>query len=390
MESAFERVDQPVRQPAQPLPGESGEGGTLKIAVSLGADEFSELQDIAGRYALQNGLEMDLTNAEHSGLGQALLDLLTVSDSPDIVMMDVRDIRQLATGGFLLPIDMYQSTPGGTTLPALAPLLQWNGYDWGVPLDVDPYVLAYSPPVLESFGLDAPPSSLEEWELLLEGWGTEENRYLLSLGDAGPYALSALLASMDSALGEESEEVSGWMERAKSRFLPPETGEKNVWDRLASGTLAVAAVPLSKWRSYGNGTLAAVAPDQERSGVTAEALYGRSLALSAQSGNPEAAANFLSYLSTGEVQLEWLKATQRLPATNEPYRSPLPGEEKLPFGREWLLAGGADDQDREAVPSRDALIAAASALLAGGEEPVSGGEGERGGEETAEEFVSLE
>lgn len=82
-------------------------------------------------------------------------------------MLDGHSIYDLATRGYLLPVDIYQSVPGSTPLPMLIPQMQWNGYNWGVPLDIDPYVLVYSPERLAGMGVAEVPGSLEQWNELL-------------------------------------------------------------------------------------------------------------------------------------------------------------------------------------------------------------------------------
>lgn len=111
----------------------------MTIRVSLSSLEFSVLQRISNNYSLSSGVSVQLTNVntEEDGASQ-VREELTVGDSPDIVMLDGHSIFDLASRGYLLPVDIYQSVPGSTPLTMLIPQMQWNGYDWGVPLDIDP------------------------------------------------------------------------------------------------------------------------------------------------------------------------------------------------------------------------------------------------------------
>lgn len=194
----------------------------MTIRVSLSSLEFSVLQRISQNYSLSSGVSVQLTNvdAEEDGAAQ-VREELTVGDSPDIVMLDGHSIFDLASRGYLLPVDIYQSVPGSTPLTMLIQQMQWNGYDWGVPLDIDPYVLVYSPQRLAEWGLSGAPSSLEEWNGLLGRLNGEETKehYLLAMDTRNPYGYAAVLHSMGGRLLSMSEAQAAWTEAARGYFF---------------------------------------------------------------------------------------------------------------------------------------------------------------------------
>ncbi|WP_342421394.1 extracellular solute-binding protein [Paenibacillus sp. FSL E2-0178] len=358
---------QPLDQSEHPPSGELGDEQSLTIRVSLSSLEFSVLQRISNNYSLSSGVSVQLTNVntEEDGASQ-VREELTVGDSPDIVMLDGHSIFDLASRGYLLPVDIYQSVPGSTPLTMLIPQMQWNGYDWGVPLDIDPYVLVYSPQRLAEWGLSGAPSSLEGWNGLLGRLNGDETKehYLLAMDTRNPYGYAAVLQSMGGGLLSMSDAQAAWTEAARGYFYLTSRFNQDIWDMLQDGKLAVAVVPLSEWRKYGNSTLAVQAPLEQTGHNIYEAIHSRFFALPAQSGSPEAAVKWLAYVTSSSAQLEWLENTDHLPALDELYRSGLPEISRLPFDSGLFLTDdNAPESDSEGEWSRKAE--AAMLLLTG-------------------------
>jgi ABC-type glycerol-3-phosphate transport system substrate-binding protein len=358
-------------QSARPSSGEEGTIDRLRVTVSLSDEEFQELELISARYTLSSGVVVELNNRNSEGAYDTILKELTIGDSPDIIMTDGRNILDLATRGYLLPVNVYQTTtPGSTPLTSLIPLLQWNGYDWGVPLDIDPYVLVYSPSRLAEMGMEKLPGSLEEWNSLLQNVRKVKGKSLLALDTRNPYGYSLLLESMGSHLLSEDTEPLIWTQEARGNFYLTSRYNEEIWGMLGEGTLAAAAIPLSEWQSHGNAGLKAEVPLGKGNGRGMEAVESRCFALSAQSLHPEEAVNWLSYITSRSAGLEWLEATGRLPALDELYRAGLPGTEQLPFKTELLLA--EDNTRVEQTPGVWSAVSTASASLLTGKIDAAG------------------
>ncbi|NQX44529.1 extracellular solute-binding protein [Paenibacillus tritici] len=331
---------QPPDQSERPPSGEAGEIQSLNIRVSLSREEFSVLERISKNYTLSSGVNVMLKNVDSEDGAAQVREELTVGASPDIVMLDGHSIYDLATRGYLLPVDIYQSVPGSTPLTMLIPQMQWNGYNWGVPLDIDPYVLVYSPERLAKLGLAQAPTNLEQWnELLARLKGeAEKNRYLLAMDTRNPYGYAAVLQSMGSGLLSAGLAQAQWTEGARSYFYLTSRYNQKIWEMLQDGQLAVAAVPLSEWKKHGNTALAVQVPQEQEGAHRYEVINSRFFALPAQSGSPEAAVKWLAYVTSSTAQLEWLKNTDRLPALDELYRSDQLKLERLPMDAGWFFA----------------------------------------------------
>ncbi|MCE3202570.1 extracellular solute-binding protein [Paenibacillus sonchi] len=363
-------LKQQLNQSERPASGDKDRIQSLNIRVSLSNEEFNELQRISNNYSLSSGTQVNLSNVDSGEADGVLKQDLTIGNSPDIVMTDGRSITDLATQGYLLPVDIYQSVPGSAPLTTLIPQMQWNGYDWGVPLDIDPYVLVYSPQHLSELGIAGLPRSLEQWNALLKviREHPDKRQYLLAMDTRNPYGYSAVLESMGGSLQSVNPALLEWTKYAGSHFYLTRNTNTEIWNKLQDGTIAVAALPLSEWQLHGNSSLAAEAPLTDSSGLRYEAIHSRFFALPAQSGNPEAAVQWLAYVTSSSAQLEWLKNTGRLPALDELYRSGLPESVKLPFDTALLFTDEAD-LEHESAGGWTELSAAVTQLLTGKLDP---------------------
>ncbi|MNB79475.1 Bacterial extracellular solute-binding protein [compost metagenome] len=366
--------DYPPRQPQrlseQPDSGDKNNVTSLNIRVSMSSGELKALQRISSNFTLSTGIQVFISNVDNEENAAMLKTELATMESPDIIMTDGRNIADLATRGYLLPVDVYQSVPGSVPLTVLIPQMQWNGYNWGIPLDIDPYVLVYSPQRLAELGFAEPPESLEEWGGLLnqlrgqqeqeEEPGTE--KYLLAMDSRNAYGFSALLESMGLSMNGDYTPALDWVQVARSYFYLSSRFNTELWDMLQSGKLALAVLPLSEWQKNGNASLSVKAP--AKSGTIYEVMQSRFFALPAGSANPETAVNWLAYITSATAQLEWLENTNRLPALEELYNPAQPEIAGLPFDINLLIA----EEDVTAQPdglSWDAVSDAVTLLLTG-------------------------
>ncbi|AIQ48744.1 hypothetical protein R70723_24685 [Paenibacillus sp. FSL R7-0273] len=360
---------QPQRLSQQPDSGDKNNVSSLNIRVSMSSGELKALQRISSNYTLSTGIQVLISNVDNEENAVMLKQELATMESPDIIMTDGRNIADLATRGYLLPVDVYQSVPGSAPLTVLIPQMQWNGYDWGIPLDIDPYVLVYSPQRLTELGFAEPPASLEEWSGLLNQLRAEQEQnpdaeqYLLAMDSRNAYGFSALLASMGLSMEADYTAALDWVQIARSYFYLSSRFNTELWDMLQSGRLALAVLPLSEWQMNGNAALAVKAPAGVP-GTAYEAVHSRFFALPAGSANPETAVNWLAYITSATAQLEWLENTNRLPALEELYKSAQPELADLPFDTDRLLA----EEDITVQPSDgswDAVSSAVTLLLTG-------------------------
>jgi ABC-type glycerol-3-phosphate transport system substrate-binding protein len=331
-------VNKPQNKSDFPDSGKVGTVDNLQITVALSPEEFTELKALSSSYTLSSGVKVELKNIDLADAEEILLRDLTIGDSPDIIMTDGRNILDLAKHGYLLPIDVYRSVPGSAPLTRLISQMQWNGYDWGVPLDIDPYVLVYSPQRLTQLGMSSLPRSVGEWDTMLQNLRKEQGKYLLAMDNRNPYGLAALLEAMGTSLMNATQEPLDWIEKGLNNIYFGNRYDVELWNMLQDGSIAVAALPFSEWQKHGNASLKAEALLSASSTGGIDSIYSRSFALPAQSEHPEEAVKWLAFITGTASQSDWMDSTGGLPALDEMYRSGPPSGVKLPFDTKLLLA----------------------------------------------------
>ncbi|MDU2241150.1 MAG: extracellular solute-binding protein, partial [Paenibacillus sp.] len=184
---------QPVTPPeAQTLQ----ETGHIQVAVQMNESDFRRLEDMNRQFTVSHSVEVDLVNvpAEES-YASFQRQLMKLGESPDILLLDNIWIRRFAADGYLLPTEGYYSgSLSGEVLSASLIPNEWNGYVWGVPLDVDPYVLIYDAAKLKQLGMERPPASADDWNALISAFKKQHSQpYLLGLDYRDPFAAATLL-----------------------------------------------------------------------------------------------------------------------------------------------------------------------------------------------------
>ncbi|WP_028595838.1 extracellular solute-binding protein [Paenibacillus assamensis] len=138
-------------------------GLALKIDVSLPQQVFKELMKVSGQFERQYGIAVELRNKTEHEISEGLKQSLALQQSADVIMIRSERVKSYAQTGKLLP-----QQPSAETW-AYAPewlkeAVSWNGFVWGTPYYMDPYVLVWNPVALKAqTGIEKPPISLREW-----------------------------------------------------------------------------------------------------------------------------------------------------------------------------------------------------------------------------------
>ncbi|MGF9698786.1 extracellular solute-binding protein [Paenibacillus sp. MABNR03] len=165
----------------------------VEIVVSMSEKEFQVFSKIANQIADARMVEIDLRNLETDTYQNVLEDELAVGDSGDIILLDSAEVQGYAKRGHLYPLNATSlSKTLGESVSRLREKTEWNGYQWGMPFDFDPYVLASGSDVAAEAGLERLPQNLDEWTKLLNQM-EEKTRGLLTININDPFAADAWL-----------------------------------------------------------------------------------------------------------------------------------------------------------------------------------------------------
>nr|WP_306812769.1 extracellular solute-binding protein [Paenibacillus soyae] len=144
------------------------EQSELHISLAVPARDFGVLQARTEAFMIRYPhIRVELTNeSPSSNRYESVVERSTQGSVPDVMLVNNGWVIPLAVQGFLKPIDSLMSGDSlSDQLPGLLEPMKWNGYLWGAPRGIDPYIFAWNKPLLEQYGMAKPPS---DWTAFLE------------------------------------------------------------------------------------------------------------------------------------------------------------------------------------------------------------------------------
>lgn len=316
----------------QPSSTQDTDDQAIRVVTHLNESDYKELLDMNQGFMSETGIQVEIRNIPDTDAYRQLTASLEVGDGPDVMLVNSPWIRSMAASGYILPAESYQnSSTGSDTISPILQMLEWNGYQWGIPLDMDPYVLVWQAHALQTFGIaDTPQDAGKGWKDLLVKQETRKDKKLLALPAGDGYAFAAFMGGMGESLvhptNEELESLSKL--RPGIQFIEPGK-TKEAWTSLKNGELILMAVSASEAvKEKQNNSLLELRMPEQLYGDNPFLLRGRSYAVSAQSQFPEKAAEWIAYMTSGRSQKQWTEATGYLPVLRTIYE-----EEQYPLLR---------------------------------------------------------
>lgn len=287
--------DEPVPPQQRPEIPESDQG-PIKIGVQLSAKELGQLQLLNERFMQETGADIEITPLEAGeAISESLLLHLSLGEGPDVILMDSHYIKALAMNGYLLPVDASQATiPNGDMLNGLLTPVRWNGYQWAMPFDVDPYILTW-----HNQGEEGSPFKIPD-------------NPMLSFDPEDPYAFAAAVHILEGNPSKPEQEVVerlvGHYQGAKGLHSPSsETEQPLLSIESYSGFTEKAGEGASVMLAMGNTHL------------NTPVVRTRSFAIAASTESSALAMEWVTYMTSKSIQVHWSKAAGTLPVASEMY-----------------------------------------------------------------------
>jgi len=283
-----------------------------------------------------------------------------LEDAADVMLLSNEWVAEFASSGFLLPANAaFTGKSLSEQFEALLAPLKWNDYLWGVPRDMDPYVIVWNRDMLRQWlGDNAElPLTLEQWAAAAEASGLSqgEQSWLAIVRD-DPLALSAWLENaanessdplwkrdLKSWTGTSLERAMELLEEQKANLRMIEDGDEAI-RMLESGVVLAAVVPYSVAAELEIREQEATGPELSIDHRFWELPFvwprGSSYVISSRTKAEEAASAWIADMTGDQAQLTNLAENNKLPA----YRSLYDSDRRLSN----LLPG----RNGEAFPNR--------------------------------------
>ncbi|KOP64186.1 ABC transporter substrate-binding protein [Bacillus sp. FJAT-18019] len=297
--------DEPVPPQQRPELPESDQG-PIKIGVQLNPDELGQLQILNERFMRETGADIEITPLEAGETEtKSLLLHMSLGEGPDVILMDSHYIKALAMSGYLLPIDASQAAiPNGDMMNGLLAPLQWNGYQWGMPFDVDPYILTWQKKREEGSPIKMPDNPV------------------LSFDPEDPYAFGAAVHLLEGDPTKPEEEA---LEKLTSYFHESTDNEQQSGDAKKKDPSASEIEPLpmviesySSFTKKDNEGVSAIL-GMGKTHLNTPVVRTRSFAVAANTESPALAMEWVTYMTSKTTEVEWSKAVGTLPVASEMY-----------------------------------------------------------------------
>ncbi len=330
---------------------------SLTIAVAMDEPSFRQLADQNLSFRQRHrDIKVTLTRVEPDESYSYFRRASELEEAPDIMLMKSEWVNEFAASGYLLPAEeAYAGKALAEQFDALSAPVKWNGYLWGVPLDIDPYVLVWNERLLSEWLGESVvfPLTAEQWTAVAarsaetfsgdraDGELPASPVSWLTIDPADPYAL---LAWLETWTGERTDALwkrDAWDEskpfggalaflearRAGIRFAA--TAE-TIREKLESGETLAAAMPYSA---------AMQATGADDSGMLLDASSwklpyvwprGTSYVISADTAAEDAAATWIAEMTDASVQLSNVRTLGKLPVYRSLYESDVRLKSLLP------------------------------------------------------------
>ncbi|OAB43148.1 extracellular solute-binding protein [Paenibacillus antarcticus] len=303
----------------------------ITISVQLSIDDFNKLDIMNKRFVKETGIQAQLTNISENNAYDEVSQSLAIRESPDVLLMESEWVKTFAAKGYLLPVESYRkSTPDSNVLRSLLALVEWNGYQWATPFDMDPYVLVWQSKMLMDKGIRLSPSTNEEWIKLLDIQMQRKGKPLLGIESEQPYALAALIGGMGGDILQPEDQSLAWIEMALPYMYRVSTNDKQqALQSFMDGEMLMYLAPYSASKTWNDG-LGIDFPEHFYA-KSPSFLRSRSFGVSSQSSLTEQASEWIAFMTAYSIQQEWFSETNRLPSLSAIYENPITDSFDIPF-----------------------------------------------------------
>lgn len=282
----------------------------LNVTVSLEPLQFAALNAMNQQYMSEHGIYVELKNLYPADSYRAFLDKAQLGDAPDVMLLQSEWIHKFAVSGFLLPVDSYfTGVEASEPLDLLINQVKWNGYTWGVPKDLDPYVFVWNERLLRQIEATKLPVDREGWINVQRAFEKIPNKpYLLATNTGEPFELLSMLWR----LGPVTDSVALLDMLRPNLYTVHHQDSQELWDLFAGGKLLAFMTTLSEAEAHRNAEMKMEVANPQNSKLPYW-VHSRSFAVSARTQMENEAKEWIQAMTTKQAQMNYWDKTGILP-----------------------------------------------------------------------------
>lgn len=334
---------------------------TLRAQVSMEPKEFELFQQLAKQFAdAHEGIAVQVENVPAKEAYEKWKKASQMAEAPDLMLLDNAWVHEFAALGFLQPVDeFFSGEQQSQRFSAVMNQVKWNGYIWGVPKDIDPYILAWNKKAAAELKTNHSPETPEE----LAAWNKallkpEEGKYGVYVDPNDTMGVLSLVSSLTGAWlqGEKLWPNEAEAQKTLESFLAPQEdvwtgkllaknyplpdGNWSSWDLLNQGKIGILVTTVSAFRQNAGedvGIAALPAVGGKENGVW---LKGRSFVISSRTQNAKLLIDWVKDMTMPETEIKFWNEARMLPAQIPSYALNPLREDDYIQSYDWLIRQG--------------------------------------------------
>ncbi len=322
--------------------GDGGDGESQALTIwantAFVGDGDSPLQQAADAFAEEHDVEITLQGVAANDLAPNLITTVSGGRGPDVAIVDSSFIPQLAAGEVIQDVTDRAGDLEGDFHEGAWQYSQYQGQQFGLPVDSSNTALFYNVQMLEDAGVEVPTT----WEELVDAatalTDPENDQYGYMLGAQGYGAFSfwpflwqnggqiadenATEVLFNDAAGHEAFEFYSDLALVHEVAPPEFPTVSSSWDEYVAPFVQerVAMMVIGPWGidpiESGNPDLEFAVAPLPQGKEAATILGGSSITMGANSANPDLAWEFIEWFTAGE-QMHYIQDMGRIPGNAE-------------------------------------------------------------------------
>jgi len=278
-------------------------------------------------------IKVEQVQVPYDEFRRKLLTAIAGGTAPDMIRADIIWVPEFADMGALVALDELMpdfDTYRDAVFPGPLATNYFNGHYYGLPLDTNTRVLVYNNTMFEAAGVEGPPATMDEFLAACEKIkALGDDKYCFADGGTYAWAINPWIWSFGGAVTDEAVTVaSGYLDGANT-----EAAYAFVKDLVDKGYFhpGILGGGVDAWGGFGNDEIAMILegpwfppifagidPDKDYGlalmpagdGGSVSVVGGEDIVMFEQSQNKEAAAEFMRFMLSEDVQLRWSEVGQ--------------------------------------------------------------------------------